>query len=60
MRQEADYEPLDDTIAREVRVLDPVQFNRAFLNWMNEVRREQGQEQIALDGKTLRRSHDET
>ena len=44
--------PVDDTIARVVRALDPVQFNRAFLNWVNEVRREQGQAQIALDGKT--------
>ena len=50
--------PVDDTIARVVRALDPEQFNRAFLNWVNEVRAAQGQEQIALDGKTLRRSHD--
>ena len=50
--------PVDDTIARVVRALDPVQFNRAFLSWVNEVREASGQEQIALDGKTLRRSHD--
>ena len=50
--------PVDDTIARVVRALDPEQFNRAFLNWVNEVRQASGQEQIALDGKTLRRSHD--
>ena len=50
--------PVDDTIARVVRALDPEQFNRAFLNWVNEVRGASGQEQIALDGKTLRRSHD--
>ena len=50
--------PVDDTIARVVRALDPEQFNRAFLNWVNEVRRASGEEQIALDGKTLRRSHD--
>ena len=50
--------PVDDTIARVVRALDPEQFNRAFLDWVNEVRKTQGQEQIALDGKTLRRSHD--
>ena len=49
---------MDDTIARVVRALDPEQFNRAFLEWVNEVRGAQGQEQIALDGKTLRRSHD--
>ena len=50
--------PVDDTMARVVRAIDPEQFNRAFLSWVNEVRRAPGQEQIALDGKTLRRSHD--
>ena len=50
--------PVDDTIARVVRAIDPAQFNRAFINWVNEIRREHGQEQVALDGKTLRRSHD--
>ena len=50
--------PVDDTIARVVRALDPEQFNRAFIDWVNEVRAASGQEQIALDGKTLRRSHD--
>ena len=50
--------PVDDTIARVVRALDPEQFNRAFISWVNEVRAARGQEQIALDGKTLRRSHD--
>lgn len=50
--------PVDDTIARVVRSLNPEQFNRAFISWVNEVRAAQGQEQIALDGKTLRRSHD--
>ena len=50
--------PVDDTIARVVRVLDPAQFNRAFIDWVNKVCAASGQEQIALDGKTLRRSHD--
>ena len=50
--------PVDDTIARVVRAIDPAQFNRAFLTWVNEVREASGQTQIALDGKTLRRSHD--
>ena len=49
--------PVDDTIARVVRAIDPVQFNGAFINWVNEIRGEHGREQIALDGKTLRRSH---
>ena len=50
--------PVDDTIARIVRVLDPGQFNQAFINWVNEVRRATGQEQIAIDGKTSRHSYD--
>ena len=50
--------PVDDTIARVVRAIEPEQFNRAFLSWVNEVREASGQAQIALDGKTLRRSHD--
>ena len=49
---------MDDAIARGVRALHPEQFNRAFIDRVNEVRQAQGQEQIALDGKTLRRAHD--
>lgn len=51
--------PVDDTIARIVRAIDPVQFNQAFINWVNEVRVDKGQEQIAIDGKTLRHSYGE-
>lgn len=50
--------PVDDTIARIVRVIEPEQFNQAFVNWVNEVRRDNGKEQIAIDGKTLRHSFD--
>ncbi|MDQ7072371.1 MAG: ISAs1 family transposase [Gammaproteobacteria bacterium] len=50
--------PVDDTIARIIRAIEPEQFNRAFINWVNEVRSEKGQEQIAIDGKTLRHSFD--
>ena len=51
--------PVDDTIARVVRAIRPgtVQSGRC-INWVNEIRGEHGQAQIALDGKTLRRSHD--
>lgn len=50
--------PVDDTIARIVRVVCPNQLNQAFLNWVNEVRVETGKPQIAIDGKTLRHSYD--
>ncbi len=50
--------PVDDTIARIIRAIEPEEFNQAFINWVNEVRTEQGQEQIAIDGKTLRHSFD--
>ena len=48
--------PVDDTIARLIRAIEPEKMNQAFINWVNEVRKEQGREQIAIDGKTLRHS----
>jgi len=50
--------PVDDTIARIIRVVCPKQLNKAFLNWVNEIRVETGKPQIAIDGKTLRHSYD--
>jgi predicted transposase YbfD/YdcC len=50
--------PVDDTIARIIRVVCPKQLNQAFLNWVNEIRVETGKPQIAIDGKTLRHSYD--
>ncbi|MDQ7049107.1 MAG: ISAs1 family transposase [Enterobacterales bacterium] len=61
LRQYRDFKngiPVDDTIARIIRAIEPAQLNQAFINWVNEVRVDKGQEQIALDGKTLRRSFD--
>jgi predicted transposase YbfD/YdcC len=44
---------------RVLSLLDPEQFQRAFANWMVEVFRIMGmQGQLAVDGQTLRRSHD--
>jgi len=51
--------PVDDTIARIIRAINPEQFNQAFINWVNEVRSDNGHEQIAIDGKTLRHSYGE-
>ena len=50
--------PVDDTIARIIRAILPAQFNQAFIDWVYEVRRDTGKEQIAIDGKTLRHAFD--
>ena len=48
--------PSHDTFGRVFSMLDPQQFKEAFLNWSQSIRTLIGQ--IAIDGKTLRRSHD--
>lgn len=50
--------PRHDTVARVIAALDPEQFVGCFMSWVNEVRHANGQDVIAIDGKTLRRSHD--
>lgn len=49
--------PVDDTIARVVSRLDPVQFQHCFLNWMQAVSARSEGRVIAIDGKVLRRSY---
>jgi len=52
--------PSHDTFGRVFAALDPAAFETAFLGWVRElVTATQGQV-IAIDGKTLRRSHDRT
>jgi len=48
--------PVDDTIARIISRVNPDKFVECFLNWANSLRLANGQESIAIDGKTLRRS----
>ncbi|MDP0174326.1 ISAs1 family transposase, partial [Glaesserella parasuis] len=48
--------PVDDTIARVIKRIEPQAFNEVFLNFINEIRTQQGREVIAIDGKTLRHS----
>ena len=48
--------PVDDTIARIISALVPEEFTKCFIDWVNELRRFEGKEQIAIDGKTLRHS----
>ncbi|MGL5190934.1 MAG: ISAs1 family transposase, partial [Cetobacterium sp.] len=48
--------PVDDTIARIIRALEPSKMSECFMSWVNEVRQEAGHQFIAIDGKTFRHS----
>ncbi len=50
--------PSHDTFNRVFAALDPVQFRTCFLHWMQAVAGVLPVQVIALDGKTIRRSHD--
>ena len=50
--------PSHDTFSRVFERLDPKQFEACFLSWIKSLRLITGQ--VAIDGKTLRRSHDQT
>lgn len=50
--------PVDDTIARIIGAIDSEQLTACFVSWVNGLRKEFNREQIAIDGKTLRRSFD--
>lgn len=50
--------PSHDTFGRVFRRLDPEEFRRCFLAWVRAVVGEPGEQVVAIDGKTLRRSHD--
>lgn len=50
--------PVDDTIARVMRKLDTKAFQSCFVNWMQSVAQTTQGDVVAIDGKTLRRSHD--
>jgi predicted transposase YbfD/YdcC len=50
--------PSHDTFGRVFAALDPQQFEQCFLGWVRAVVTHTDGEVVALDGKTLRRSHD--
>ena len=51
--------PSHDTFGRVFARLDPEQFQGCFLAWAAAMREASGGKLVALDGKTLRRSHDQ-
>ena len=50
--------PSHDTFGRVFAALDPRQFSECFANWTDGLRNTVSEEIVAIDGKTLRRSHD--
>ena len=52
--------PSHDTFGRVFGRLDPVQFQECFLAWVQAISELTQGQVIAVDGKTLRRSHDRT
>jgi predicted transposase YbfD/YdcC len=52
--------PSHDTFGRVFSILDPEEFQKAFTAWTAGLRvdGEEGERVVAIDGKTLRRSHD--
>ena len=50
--------PSHDVIGKLFSRLDPVQFNRCFINWVNSISDLTGGEVVAIDGKTIRGSRD--
>lgn len=50
--------PSHDTFNRVFSNIDPEQFMACFLRWIDSIRLTLKHEVIAIDGKTLRRSHD--
>ena len=50
--------PSHDTFTDVVAKLDPEQFEKGFISWTSSIARLLPGEVVAIDGKTLRRSHD--
>ncbi len=50
--------PSHDTISRVFRLIKPQAFQAGFVGWISSLHEELGLKLVAIDGKTLRRSHD--
>lgn len=50
--------PSHDTFGRVFAALNPEQFEQSFGRWVQAIAQRTGGQVVALDGKTLRRSHD--
>ena len=50
--------PSHDTFGRVFARIDPVEFQASFSNWMKAIHQATAGQVVAIDGKTLRRSHD--
>lgn len=51
--------PSHDTFGRVFSLINPQEFEACFIEWVNLIRFKVPREVVAVDGKTLRRSHDE-
>src|SRR6266568_2197487 len=49
--------PVDDTLARVMRKLETKAFQACFIQWIQSVSEATSGDVVAIDGKTLRRSH---
>ena len=50
--------PSHDTFGRVFQQIDPKEFQKRFLEWIRDVQKKTAGEVVAIDGKTIRRSHD--
>ncbi len=50
--------PSHDTLGRVFSMIDPREFQSSFMKWVEDVSQILKNEIVAIDGKTLRRSHD--
>jgi predicted transposase YbfD/YdcC len=50
--------PSHDTFGRVFALIDPVEFQNSFVQWMKSIQKATSGQVVAIDGKTLRRSHD--
>ena len=50
--------PSHDTISRVLSIIDPVEFEKAFVTWVADIQNKSSGQIIAIDGKTMRGSFD--